>query len=202
MGNLLAAAGTSSGGFATFLLLALAFYVLVALGLYGTFVKAGQPGWAGFVPLYNFIVLLRVAGRPATWGWFLLLLIVPYVGTLGFFIVYIIVANDVSKSFGHGPGFTVGLVIPYVSIIFWYILWLGSSQYRGPSARGTGMSDPGYPPSFGGGFPSQAPPSYPPPGDYAPPAAPPPPPAPPSFPTPGEIPPPPPPPPGQMPPIE
>jgi hypothetical protein len=197
MGNLLAATGTSSGGFAVFLLLALAFYVLVALGLYGTFIKAGQPGWAGFVPIYNFIILLRVAGRPATWGWFLLLLIVPYVGTLGFFIVYIIVANDVSKSFGHGPGFTVGLVIPYVSIVFWYILWLGSSQYRGPAAAGP--SDPGYPPSFGGGYPSQAPTGYPPPGGYqAPPPPPPvqaPPPPPPGFPSGGEAPPPPPPPP-------
>jgi Family of unknown function (DUF5684) len=201
MGNLLATTGTSSGGFVALLIVALAFYVLVCLGLYGTFIKAGQPGWAGFVPLYNFIVLLRVAGRPATWGWFLLLLIVPYVGTLGFFIVYIIVANDVSKSFGHGPGFTVGLVIPYVSIVFWYILWLGPSQYRGPAAA-TGMGDPGYPPSYGGGSPSQAAPPYPPQGSYPPPApgqAPPPPP-PPSFPTPGETQPPQPP--GQMPPLQ
>ena len=120
------------GGVLISLLIGIAFYVLVSLGLYGTFIKAGQPGWAGFVPLYNFIVLLRVAGRPKTWGWFLLLLIVPYLGSLAFFVVYIIVANDVSKSFGHGAGFTVGLVLPYVSVVFYYILWLGSSQYRGP----------------------------------------------------------------------
>ncbi len=35
--------------------------------------RPGQPGWAGFVPFYNFIVLLKVAGRPTTWGWFLLM---------------------------------------------------------------------------------------------------------------------------------
>jgi hypothetical protein len=32
-------------------------YVAVSLGFYGTFEKAGQPGWAGFVPLYQFIIL-------------------------------------------------------------------------------------------------------------------------------------------------
>ena len=207
MGNLLAATYNSTGsggGFLVFLILALVFYVLVCLGLYGTFIKAGQPGWAGFVPFYNFIILLKVAGRPTTWGWFLLMLIVPYVGSLAFFIVYIIVANDVSKSFGHGTAFTVGLVIPYVSAVFYYILWLGPSQYRGPAALAGGMgggypSQPGYPPSQ---------PGYPPQGSYPPPTQAPPPPPMPGYPPPppGSAPPPPPgdapPPPGQMPPLQ
>ena len=68
----------------------------------------GDPAWAAFVPIYNFIVLLRVAGRPATWAWFLLLVFVPFVGSLALLVVSIIVLNDVSKSFGHGGGFTVG----------------------------------------------------------------------------------------------
>jgi Family of unknown function (DUF5684) len=228
MGHLLATtyatSGSRGGGFLTLLLLGIVFYVLVSLGLYGTFIKAGQPGWAGFVPFYNYIVLLKVAGRPKNWGWFLLLLIVPYVGSLAFFILYIFVANDVSKSFGHGTAFTVGLVIPYVSAVFYYILWLGPSTYRGPAGPagqaaggyfgGSGAYgaepgyppvQPGYPPAQPGYPPSQ--PGYPPPGAYPPGQAPPPPPpgqAPPP-PPPGPPPPPPgqappPPPPGQMPP--
>ena len=211
MGHLMASTYTTSGsggGFAVLLILGLVFYVLVALGLYGTFIKAGQPGWAGFVPFYNFIVLLKVAGRPTSWGWFLLLLIVPYLGSLAFFIVYIIVANDVSKSFGHGTAFTVGLVIPYVSAVFYYILWLGPSQYRGPAAAigtfggGAGGQPPvgGYPPAQPGYPPAQ--PGYPPTGGYPPPAQAPPPPAP-NYPPqqPGQAPPAPPPP-GQMPPLQ
>ena len=211
MGNLLAATYNSTGsggGFLVFLILALVFYVLVCLGLYGTFIKAGQPGWAGFVPFYNFIILLKVAGRPSTWGWFLLMLIVPYVGSLAFFIVYIIVANDVSKSFGHGTAFTVGLVIPYVSAVFYYILWLGPSQYRGPAALAGGMGG-----GYGGGYPPQpgyppSQPGYPPQGGYPPPTQAPPPPPMPGYPPPppGSAPPPPPgdapPPPGQMPPLQ
>ncbi len=202
MGHLLATTymtNGSGGGFAVFLILGLVFYVLVCLGLYGTFIKAGQPGWAGFVPFYNFIVLLKVAGRPTSWGWFLLMLIIPYIGSLAFFVVYIIVANDVSKSFGHGTAFTVGLVIPYVSVVFYYILWLGPSQYRGPAALGGGFGgyppqQPGYPPQ--GGYPPPQP-GYPPQGGYPPPGQAPPPPMP-NYPpqTPGQAPPPP----GQMPP--
>ena len=225
MGHLLAATYTTTGrgaGVGIYIILALVFYVLVSLGLYGTFIKAGEPGWAGFVPFYNFIVLLKVAGRPTTWGWFMLMLIVPYVGSLAFFVVYIIVANDVSKSFGHGTAFTVGLCIPYVSAVFYYILWLGPSRYLGPAAAASGTFGGGYPPVPGGyppsqpgGYPPSQPGGYPPsqPGGYPPtpprsPSAPPAPPAP-----PGQAPPPPapnyppqqpgqaPPPPGPMPPL-
>ena len=38
--------------------------------------------------------------------------------------------NDLSKSFGHGVGFTLGLL--FLSLIFVYILAFGSSTYRGP----------------------------------------------------------------------
>ena len=128
MGHLATATYTVSGGgggFAVFLRSSASVHRLTALGVYGTFVKAGQPGWAGFVPFYNFIIMLKVAGRPTSWGWFLLLLIVPYLGTLAFFVIYIIVANDVSKSFGHGRWIHRRPRDPLVSVIFYYILWLG-----------------------------------------------------------------------------
>lgn len=218
MGNLLAATYTTTtghgGAVVVFLVLGIIFYVLVSLGLYGTFIKAGQPGWAGFVPFYNFIVLLKLAGRPTTWGWFLLMIIVPYIGSLAFFVVYIIVANDVSKSFGHGTAFTVGLCIPYVSAVFYYILWLGPSRYLGPAAAASGTFGGGFPPTPPGSYPG-APGGYPAaPGGY-PPAQPGYPPVQPGSPPPGQAPPPPPapnyppqqpgqapPPPGPMPPMQ
>jgi hypothetical protein len=138
-----------------------------------------------------------VAGRPKNWGWFLLLLIVPYVGSLAFLVVYIIVANDVSKSFGHGAGFTVGLVL--LSVIFWYILWLGSSTYRGPAGPAGTTGTFGSP--YSGGYPP-AQPGYPPQGGYPPPGqAPAPPPPPPAYPA-DQPPAAPPPAPGQMPPLQ
>ncbi len=213
----LLSATTSSGPGAGLLLIYVVLYVVFALGAWGAYKKAspqGQPAWAAFVPIYNFIVLLRVAGRPVTWAWFLLLVFIPIVGSLALLVVSIFVLNDVSKSFGHGSGFTVGLVL--LAPIFWYILWLGPSTYRGPAGPagmggGYGGGGGGYSGGYGQ-YPSQG--GYPPSGGYgAPPqpgsALPPPPPGqippPPTTPPPGAPPgpmPPPPAPPGQMPPLQ
>jgi hypothetical protein len=208
MGHLLAAYTTSSsgGGAAILIVVYIALYFIFALGVYGSYKKAGprgDPAWAAFVPIYNFIVLLKVAGRPLVWGWFLLLPIIPIVGSLGLLVVSIIILHDVSKSFGHGGGFTVGLVL--LAPIFWYILWLGPSQYRGPAALagGYGGQPPmgggyGGQPPMGGGYPPPQP-GYPPQGGYPPPGQAPPPPIP-TYPPqePGQAPPPP----GQMPPLQ
>jgi len=176
-----ATSSASSGGAAfIFLLLAVALYILVTLPVWGTYQKAlpqGDPAWAAFIPIYQFIVLLRVAGRPKTWAWFLLLyllgFVLPVIGLIPLYIVTIIVLNDVSKSFGHGAGFTVGLVL--VPVIFWFILWLGKSTYlgpKGPAAMADGYGpEPGYP-QQGGYMPPPPPAGYPPPGGYTPPPPP------------------------------
>ncbi|WP_309135488.1 DUF5684 domain-containing protein [Cellulomonas sp.] len=100
-------------------------YVVVAIALAGVFRKAGEPAWQAFVPVLNTLVLLRVAGRPL---WWFLLLLVPVLNV----VVLVVVWNDVSRSFGRGPGFTVGLVL--LPVVFLYVLWLGDSTYRGPAA--------------------------------------------------------------------
>ena len=53
-------------------------------------------------------------------------------------IILIIVYNDLSKSFGHGVGFTLGLI--FLSLIFYYILAFGSSRYLGPAGAPGGMA--------------------------------------------------------------
>jgi len=121
--GLLTAVTPNSGGAVLFLVFLLFFYLLFALPVWGTYQKAspqGDPAWAAFVPVYNFIVLLRIAGRPKTWAWFLLLPLFPYLGSIALFVISIFILNDVSKSFGHGPGLTVGLVL--LPVIFWFIL--------------------------------------------------------------------------------
>jgi hypothetical protein len=120
MGAVLAAV---NGGLVFILIVV--FYVVACLPLMGVFAKASQPGWAAFVPIYNTLVLLKLVGR--RW-WWLLLFLIPFVG----WIFAIIVMYDLSRSFGHGGGFTVGLVL--LGWIFLLILWLGASQYRGPAA--------------------------------------------------------------------
>lgn len=101
--------------------------ILIIAAYWRIFAKAGQPGWAAIIPIYNIFVLLRVVGRP--WWWFIMLLI-PVVNI----IFGIILINDLSKSFGHGIGYTLGLL--FLSLIFIPILGFGGSQYTGPAVRG------------------------------------------------------------------
>ena len=92
------------------------------------FAKAGQPGWAALIPIYNLYVLLMVAKRP---GWWLLLYLIPIVNI----VIGIIVAIDVAKNFGKGPGFGIGLAL--LSIVFYPILAFGDAQYQAAGSSAT-----------------------------------------------------------------
>ena len=81
----------------------LAFFVVTVIGLWNVFEKAGKPGWAAIIPIYNIIVLLEIVGKPA---WWVILFFIPLVN----FIMWIIVANQLSLSFGQGIGITILLV--------------------------------------------------------------------------------------------
>ena len=96
--------------------------ILMIASMWRVFTKAGQPGWAVLIPIYNLYVLLQVAGKP---GWWLLLLLIPFVN----FIIGIIVAVGVAQNFGKGTGFALGLI--FLPVIFYPILAFGSAQYTG-----------------------------------------------------------------------
>src|SRR6478672_11028022 len=64
---------TGTGGSVIFAITELAIIVFVIVALWKVYAKAGEPGWAAIIPIYNIIVLLRIAGKP--WWWILLLLI-------------------------------------------------------------------------------------------------------------------------------
>lgn len=99
----------------------LALIVLVIAGIWKTLVKAGKPGWAAIVPIYNYMVLAEVGGKPSWWG---LLLLVPCVG----FVFGILICIEVAKKFGKGAGFGIGLA--FLGMIFFPILGFGSATYN------------------------------------------------------------------------
>ena len=104
------------------LLIELALIVLLIASFWKVFAKAGQPGWAAIIPIYNVYILLKIAGRP---GWWLLLCLVPLVNV----IIAILVAIDVAKAFGKSAGFGVGLAL--LGFIFYPILGFGDATYQG-----------------------------------------------------------------------
>ncbi len=100
----------------------LGIFVLVAL--WKVYQKAGKPGWAAIIPIYNILVLLEIVGKP--W-WWLLLMFIPFVNIVIMVIVYI----ELAKVFGHGVGYGIGLLLlPYVFVA---MLGFGSSQYTPPA---------------------------------------------------------------------
>ena len=109
-----------------FWIFSLAFTILMIAACWKIFTKAGQPGWAAIIPIYNWYVLCKIVGRP---GWWVILLLIPLVN----FIIGIILCIDLAKSFGKGIGFGIGLIL--LPIIFCPILGFGSAQYQGPAPK-------------------------------------------------------------------
>ena len=90
------------------------------------FKKAGQPGWAAIIPIYNIIIMLKIVGKP--W-WWILLLCLPFVN-----IVFgIMVIGLTAKVFGKSAGFAVGLF--FLPFIFFPILAWGDAKYIGPNPQ-------------------------------------------------------------------
>lgn len=67
--------------------------VVYIVGMYKTFEKAGQPGWAAIIPIYNLYVLTQVAGKPAWW-----ILLILCTGIIGMILIGIAVAERFGKS--------------------------------------------------------------------------------------------------------
>jgi len=104
-------------------------WIVMIIAHWKIFEKAGKPGWAAIIPIYNIIVLLEIIGKPI---WWIFLLIIPCVNI----VIAIWMTNLLSKSFGQSEGFTVGLLL--LGIIFYPILAFGNYQYLGPSAAEAG----------------------------------------------------------------
>jgi len=99
----------------------LAIVLLMVASMWKLFVKAGKPGWAAIVPIYNLVVLLEIAGKPI---WWFILFLIPVVN----FIVLIMLALAVARKFGKGTGFALGMI--FLSPIFYPILAFGDSTYN------------------------------------------------------------------------
>ncbi|MCX6899377.1 MAG: DUF5684 domain-containing protein [Verrucomicrobia bacterium] len=95
--------------------------VAILAGFWKVFEKAGKPGWAAIIPIYNLIILLEIAGKPL---WWIVLSLIPVVNI----IVAILVGIAVAKNFGKSDAFGVGLGL--LGFVFYPILGFGDAQYQ------------------------------------------------------------------------
>lgn len=134
-------------GFGVLLIL---FILVIAIVLivanWQIFSKADKPGWGSLIPIYNLYIMSDIAfGNKNYFIANLILIVVSYIGgaleisflsslaSLITFVLYIIYSVKLSKAFGKGGGFSVGMVL--LPFIFLPILGFGSAKYIGPQSK-------------------------------------------------------------------
>jgi len=96
--------------------------ILTTIGIALCFNKARLPAWAAVIPIYNVIVLLKLAGKSP---WSILLFLVPLLN------IYILIMMywGIARRFGKGIIFMLGLI--FMPFIFFPVLGLSDAAYRG-----------------------------------------------------------------------
>ncbi|MBK7994949.1 MAG: signal peptidase I [Blastocatellia bacterium] len=104
-----------------FAVVALALVVVMIASMWKIFDKAGKPGWAAIIPIYNLIVLLEIVEKPI---WWIVLFFLPFVNAIAFILLDI----ELAKKFGKDALFGIGLLL--LPIVFFPILAFGSARYK------------------------------------------------------------------------
>ena len=105
-------------------MLALTYYVLLAVAMWRVFSKAGYLGILAFIPVVNWFIQVKIAGFSAWWG---LLVLVPIVNI----VFSIIVAVRIGRGFGHGA-FFLFLLLWLIAPVRYFIIGLSSDRYTRP----------------------------------------------------------------------
>ncbi len=104
-----------------FAVVALALAVVMIASMWKIFDKAGKPGWAAIIPIYNIIVLLEIIEKPI---WWIVLFFLPFVNI----VAAVLIDIELAKKFGKDALFGIGLLL--LPIVFFPILAFGSARYK------------------------------------------------------------------------
>lgn len=116
-----AAVGAMAGFSIGYMLVCLIVGIFAIVCMWRIFAKAGKPGWASIIPVYNTIVMLQIAGMSP---WMVLLMLVPVANVVVMILMYV----NLAKAFGKSGGFVAGLIL--LNLIFMGILAFGDAEYQ------------------------------------------------------------------------
>ena len=122
----------AAAGSPVVMIISLLIGLMLIVAMWKIFTKAGQPGWASLIPIFNIYIWCKIVGRP---GWWVILMLIPFVN----FIIAIILCIDLAKSFGKGVGFGIGIIL--LGIIFLPILAIRQRPISGSCQRAGLISD-------------------------------------------------------------
>lgn len=98
------------------------FALIPIISMWMIFTKAGKPGWAAIVPIYNLYVLMEIAEKPMLW---FILALVPCVNIF----IMIMTTLELAKKFGKDQMFGIGMIL--LPFVFYPMLAFGKAQYLG-----------------------------------------------------------------------
>ena len=120
--------------FGIYMLVVLAISIVSVIALWKLFEKAHKPGWASIVPIYNYVILLEVIGRPM---WWLAMMFIPIVNIVFMFLIFI----DLAKSFGKDTTYGVLLVL-FSPVTLPMLAFSKHTTYTGPAGPERHASTP------------------------------------------------------------
>ena len=142
--------GFAGGMFATLgifaVLVSVALYVLQIIGWWKIYTKAGEAGWKSLIPIY-FYILYKICWETKYFWYTLAAALLSGIfsgiggtictllsGLLSIAILVLTIMQNykLAKAFGHGGGYTVGLI--FIPWLFVLLLGFGSSEYQGKAA--------------------------------------------------------------------
>lgn len=114
------------GVIAVYVIVVLAVAVISLVGMWKIFVKAGKPGWAAIVPIYNTYCLFEISFGT---GWLFLLCLVPCVNV----VITIIMWIKLAQAFAKGAAYGIGIL--FLPVVFLPMLGFSDAQYIGPVGK-------------------------------------------------------------------
>lgn len=120
--------GVFAGVAAVMSIFAIIVGILTIIANWKIFTKAGEKGWKSLIPIYNSVVLFKIAGLSPLWIFGYFASIIPVIGWIAVLGLTIYLMYNLAKAFGKDSAFTVGLVL--LNTIFMMILAFGKSEYQ------------------------------------------------------------------------
>lgn len=105
-------------------ILVITILIIYTMALWKIFTKAGKPGWAAVVPVYNAVVYFQICGLNP---WLLLLFLVPYLNVVAISIILSISYVNLTRAFKRDIYYMFGLM--FFNILFLAIFAFGNDRY-------------------------------------------------------------------------
>lgn len=114
------------------LFLAITFLAVIStIAMWKIFAKAGVDSWKAIIPIYNYMTLCEIVGKPSWWGLIPVLMLIPIINFIAWvpaLILAVIVALELGRAFGKSTIWSIFLLLIF-SVIGYLILGFGPYKF-------------------------------------------------------------------------